>query len=45
MFRKLLNIPEQQGILFDMSLGYADPDAAINRARAIRKNIGNSVTF
>lgn len=43
--RKLLNIPDQQGILFGMSFGYADPDAPVNHARTAREHTNNAVIF
>ncbi|WP_144207758.1 nitroreductase family protein [Shewanella donghaensis] len=43
--RELLNLPEERGILFGMSFGYADSDAAINNTRTDREAIDNAVSF
>ncbi|MBF0573647.1 MAG: nitroreductase [Desulfamplus sp.] len=43
--REFLNIPEERGILFGMSFGYADETAAVNRTRTEREPIENSVIF
>lgn len=40
-----LNLPEQRGILFGMSFGYADESAAINNTRTEREDMANAVTF
>jgi nitroreductase len=43
--KSALNLPEQRGILFGMSFGYADKSAAVNNTRTKRENIANAVTF
>jgi nitroreductase len=43
--REHLNIPENRGILFGMSFGYADPDAAANNAITDRTALEESVEF
>ena len=43
--RKILELPDSQGILFGMSFGYSDPDAVVNTARTAREAIDNSVVF
>ncbi|ASP49479.1 nitroreductase family protein [Cognaticolwellia beringensis] len=43
--KKALNLPEQRGILFGMSFGYADESAAVNSTRTDRENINNAVSF
>ncbi|ASP39929.1 nitroreductase [Bacterioplanes sanyensis] len=43
--KELLEIPEQQGILFGMSFGYEDTDADVNRARTDRSELSQSVQF
>ena len=43
--KKALNLPEQRGILFGMSFGYADNKAAVNTTRTARENISNAVAF
>ncbi|MFT5297378.1 MAG: nitroreductase [Colwellia sp.] len=40
-----LNLPEQRGILFGMSFGYADKSAAVNNTRTEREDMANAVTF
>ncbi|MBA6327632.1 nitroreductase family protein [Colwellia sp. MB02u-6] len=40
-----LNLPEQRGILFGMSFGYADESAAVNNTRTEREDLANAVTF
>ena len=40
-----LNLPEQRGILFGMSFGYADESAAVNNTRTEREDMANAVTF
>jgi hypothetical protein len=40
-----LNLPEQRGILFGMSFGYADESAAVNNTRTEREDMTNAVTF
>jgi len=43
--KKALNIPEQQGILFGMSFGYEDENAAVNNTRTDREDVANAVSF
>lgn len=43
--REFLNIPEERGILFGISFGYADEKAAVNSTRTDREPVENSVIF
>ncbi len=43
--KQILNLPEERGILFGMSFGYADESAAVNKTKTDRENIDNAVTF
>ncbi len=43
--KKALNLPEQRGILFGMSFGYADESAPVNSTRTDREEIANAVSF
>ncbi|QOL25810.1 nitroreductase family protein [Thalassotalea sp. LPB0316] len=43
--KTLLNIPEERGILFGMSFGYAAKDAPANRTRTERESLANAVSF
>lgn len=43
--KKILNLPEDRGILFGMSFGYADESAAVNKTKTDRENIDNAVAF
>ncbi len=43
--KKLLDIPDNIGILFGMSFGYADEKAPVNTTRTDRVSIENSVVF
>lgn len=43
--KTLLNIPEERGILFGMSFGYADETASANKARTERESIDQAVQF
>ncbi|QIR14593.1 nitroreductase [Shewanella aestuarii] len=43
--REVLNLPQDRGILFGMSFGYADDDALINKTRTERESIDNAVAF
>ncbi len=43
--RNLFELPEQRGVLFGMSFGYADPEAPANRARTEREPLADSVVF
>ncbi|WP_159819995.1 nitroreductase [Colwellia sp. 20A7] len=43
--KKALKLPEQRGILFGMSFGYADESAAVNNTRTERESLNNAVSF
>ena len=43
--RTLLNLPEDRGILFGMSFGYADESAPINNTTTDREVVDNAVAF
>ena len=43
--RAVLNLPEERGILFGMSFGYADESAAVNNTKTDRESITSAVTF
>ena len=43
--RKLLNIPEERGILFGMSFGYADETAPENKINVGREDLAKAVQF
>jgi nitroreductase len=43
--RKLFALPDEAGILFGMSFGYADPDAPANNARTDRVPLDSAVRF
>ena len=43
--KEMLNIPEEQGILFGMSFGYEDKTAAANTARTERSELSEAVQF
>ncbi len=43
--RKALNLPEERGILFGMSFGYADEAAPVNNTRTDREVLDNAVAF
>ena len=43
--RELLNLPEDRGILFGMSFGYADESAPVNNTRTEREALNKAVTF
>jgi nitroreductase len=43
--RAVLNLPEERGILFGMSFGYADETAAVNNTRTDREKLANAVSF
>lgn len=43
--RKILKLPNERGILFGMSFGYADESAAINKTRTARETLDNAVAF
>jgi nitroreductase len=42
---EMFELPEERGVLFGMSFGYADEDAAVNRARTDRAELGDAITF
>jgi nitroreductase len=43
--REILNLPDERGILFGMSFGYADNNAAVNKTKTDRETIDNAVAF
>jgi nitroreductase len=43
--RRILNLPDERGILFGMSFGYEDNNAAVNNTQTDRETIDNAVTF
>ncbi|MBA6252283.1 MULTISPECIES: nitroreductase [unclassified Colwellia] len=43
--KKSLNLPEQRGVLFGMSFGYADITAPINKTHTDREDIASAVSF
>lgn len=43
--REILNLPEERGILFGMSFGYADDSAAVNKTRTDRASLDDAVSF
>ncbi|MEH6551704.1 MAG: nitroreductase family protein [Pseudomonadales bacterium] len=43
--REVLKLPEERGVLFGMSFGYADESAAVNKTRTDRGTIDNAVSF
>ena len=43
--REMFELPEERGILFGISFGYADEQAAANQARTDRAELGYSVVF
>ncbi|WP_027359160.1 nitroreductase [Desulforegula conservatrix] len=43
--REALGIPDERGILFGMSFGYADENAPVNKTRTEREPVENSVIF
>lgn len=42
---EMFELPEERGVLFGMSFGYADEEAQVNRARTDREEISTAVTF
>jgi nitroreductase len=42
---EMFELPEERGVLFGMSFGYADEEAAVNQARTERAALGNAVVF
>lgn len=43
--RDMFGLPEERGVLFGMSFGYADPDAPANQARTTREELKTNVQF
>lgn len=43
--RDMFGLPEERGVLFGMSFGYADPDAPANQARTTREDLKTNVQF
>ncbi|GGP60970.1 nitroreductase [Shewanella saliphila] len=43
--REVLQLPDDRGILFGMSFGYADDEAAVNRTRTERETLDTAVAF
>ncbi len=43
--REMFDLPEERGILFGMSFGYADESADANKTRTVRENLEGSVIF
>ncbi|WP_282109580.1 nitroreductase [Shewanella algicola] len=43
--REELQLPDERGILFGMSFGYADDNAAVNRTRTERETLDTAVAF
>jgi nitroreductase len=43
--RKMFGLPDDVGILFGMSFGYADVDAPANKARTDRVPLDTAVRF
>jgi nitroreductase len=43
--REIFELPEERGVLFGMSFGYADDEAPANKARTDRAELGDSVVF
>lgn len=43
--REVLNLPKERGILFGMSFGYADENAAVNKTKTERETVDNAVSF
>ncbi|MEH6463033.1 MAG: nitroreductase [Shewanella psychromarinicola] len=43
--RQILNLPDDRGILFGMSFGYADENEAVNSTKTDREPIDNAVAF
>lgn len=43
--KNALNLPEDRGILFGMSFGYADESSPVNNTRTDREDISNAVSF
>ena len=43
--REVLDLPDDRGILFGMSFGYADDEAPANKTRTDRADLGDAVKF
>ncbi|CAA0093423.1 Nitroreductase NfnB [Zhongshania aliphaticivorans] len=43
--REFLSLSDSEGVLFGMSFGYPDPDAAINQAKTDRVSLDTAVNF
>ncbi|WP_445776405.1 nitroreductase [Shewanella sp.] len=43
--REILGLPDERGILFGMSFGYADNSAPVNTTRTERESLDTAVTF
>jgi nitroreductase len=43
--REMFELPEERGVLFGMSFGYADEEAPANKARTDRAELADSVVF
>jgi len=43
--REMLKLPEDMGILFGMSFGYADQEATVNKTRTVRASVEQSVMY
>ncbi|MBE1286597.1 MAG: nitroreductase [Alteromonadaceae bacterium] len=43
--RDMFALPDERGVLFGMSFGYADPDAPANQARTTREDLKTNVQF
>ncbi|MFT6113934.1 MAG: nitroreductase [Oleispira sp.] len=43
--REMFELPEERGVLFGMSFGYADEEAPANKARTDRTELADSVVF
>ncbi|UTP73240.1 nitroreductase [Alteromonas sp. LMIT006] len=43
--REMFGLPEERGVLFGMSFGYADPDAPANQVRTTREDLKTNVQF
>jgi nitroreductase len=43
--RDMFELPQERGILFGMSFGYADEEASVNKARTKRVDLGDAVIF
>jgi nitroreductase len=43
--RDMFGLPEERGVLFGMSFGYADPDAPANQVRTTREDLKTNVQF